>query len=100
MRSPGSDLGRTAWVPRATIEGALVELHSGKERFFLLQETTPDSRRVFSGFTNFAGRMLPTKINEFANTRQGETLTPLTWTSVNYVVAVEDWLFDEDKPIR
>ena len=102
---PGSNTlkvveSRPAWVLRATIDGAQVELHIDKERFFLLQETTPDSRRVFSGFTNFAGRMLPTKINEFAKTRQGETLTPITWKSVKYDVAVEDWLFDEDKPIR
>ena len=103
--APGSNTlkvveSRPAWVLRATIDGAQVELHIDKERFFLLQETTPDSRRVFSGFTNFAGRMLPTKINEFAKTRQGETLTPITWKSVKYDVAVEDWLFDEDKPIR
>lgn len=102
---PGSNTlkvveSRPAWVLCATIDGAQVELHIDKERFFLLQETTPDSRRVFSGFTNFAGRMLPTKINEFAKTRQGETLTPITWKSVKYDVAVEDWLFDEDKPIR
>jgi hypothetical protein len=91
---------RLAWVLHATIDGAAVDLYIDKERFFLLQEVTPEGRRVFSGFTAFAGRMLPTKINEFTKGRQGETLTPITWKSVKYDVAVEDWLFDEDKPVR
>jgi hypothetical protein len=91
---------RPAWVIRATIDGAAVDLYIDKERGFLLQEVMPDMRRVYSGFTNFAGRMLPTKINEFARGRQGETLTPITWKSVKYDVPVEDWLFEEDKPAK
>ena len=61
---------------------------------------TPDGRRVFSGFTNFAGRTLPTKINEYTRSRQGETLTPIVWKSVKYDVPLEEWLFEEDKPVR
>ena len=43
---PGSNTlkvveSRPAWVLRATIDGAQVELHIDKERFFLLQEVTP-----------------------------------------------------------
>jgi hypothetical protein len=91
---------RLAWVLHATIDGAAVDLYIDKERYFLLQEVTPDARRVFSGFTNFSGRTLATKINEFTRGRQGETLTPITWKSVKYDVAVEDWLFDEDKPVK
>jgi hypothetical protein len=91
---------RSAWVLRGTVDGAVVDLYIDKERYFLLQEVTPDARRVFSGFTNFAGRMLPTKINEFAKTRQGEALTPITWKTVKYDVPVEDWLFEEDKPVK
>jgi hypothetical protein len=89
-----------AFVLHATIDGAAVDLYIDKERFFLLQEVTPDGRRVFSGFTNFAGRLLPTKINEYARGRQGETLTPIVWKTVKYDVPVAEWLFEEDKPVR
>jgi hypothetical protein len=89
-----------AFVLHATIDGAAVDLYIDKERFFLLQEVTPDGRRVFSGFTNFAGRLLPTKINEYARSRQGETLTPILWKTVKYDVPIEQWLFEEDKPVR
>jgi hypothetical protein len=98
--TPGVVESRPAWVLHATIDGAAVDLYIDKERFLLLQEVTPDGRRVYSGFTAFAGRTLPTKINEYTRGRQGETLTPITWKSVRYDVAVEDWLFDEDKPVR
>ena len=91
---------RPAFVLHATIDGAAVDLYIDKERFFLLQEVTPDGRRVFSGFTNFAGRTLPTKINEYTRGRQGETLTPIVWKTVKYDVPVEEWLFEEDKPVR
>jgi hypothetical protein len=91
---------RPAFVLHATIDGAAVDLYIDKERFFLLQEVTPDGRRVFSGFTNFAGRLLPTKINEYARSRQGETLTPIAWKTVKYDVPVAEWLFEEDKPVR
>jgi hypothetical protein len=91
---------RPVFVLHATIDGAAVDLYIDKERFFLLQEVTPEGRRVFSGFTNFSGRTLPTRINEFTRGRQGETLTPISWKSVKYDVAVEDWLFDEDKPVK
>jgi hypothetical protein len=89
-----------AFVLHATIDGAAVDLYIDKERFFLLQEVTPDGRRVFSGFTNFAGRTLPTKINEYTRSRQGETFTPIIWKTVKYDVPVEEWLFEEDKPVR
>ena len=91
---------RPAWVLRATIDGAVVDLYIDKERYVLLQEVTPDARRVFSGFTDFAGRVLPTKINEFTKTRQGESMTPITWKTVKYDVPIEDWLFEEDKPAK
>jgi hypothetical protein len=91
---------RPAFVLRATIDGAAVDLYIDKERYLLLQEVTPDGRRVFSGFTNFAGRLLPTKINEYARSRQGETLTPIAWKTVKYDVPVAEWLFEEDKPVR
>jgi hypothetical protein len=98
--TPPAAESRAAWVLHATIDGAAVDLYIDKERGFLLQEVTPDVRRVFSGFTNFSGRTLATKINEFTRGRQGETLTPIVWKSVKYDVPVEDWLFDEDKPVK
>jgi hypothetical protein len=98
--TPPAVESRAAWVLHATIDGAAVDLYIDKERFLLLQEVTPESRRVYAGFTNFSGRTLATKINEFTRGRQGETLAPITWKSVKYDVAVEDWLFDEDKPVR
>jgi hypothetical protein len=91
---------RPAWVLRATIDGATVDLYIDKERGFLLQEVMPDLRRVYSGFTNVGGRTIAMKINEFARGRQGETLTPITWKSVRFDVPVEDWLFEEDKPVK
>jgi hypothetical protein len=91
---------RAAFVLHATIDGAAVDLYIDKERFFLLQEATPDGRRVFSGFTNFAGRTLPTRINEYTRSRQGETFTPIVWKTVKYDVPVQEWLFEEDKPVR
>lgn len=92
--------GRPAFVLHATIDGGAVDLYIDKERYYLLQEVTPGGRRVFSGFTNFAGRTLPTKINEYTRGRQGETLTPITWKTVRYDVPVAEWLFEEDKPVR
>jgi hypothetical protein len=91
---------RPAWVLRATIAGAAVDLYIDKERGYLLQEVLPDLRRVYSGFTNVGGRVVAMKINEFARGRQGETLTPITWKSVKFDVPVEDWLFEEDKPVK
>ena len=105
QEQPGSASLKTtesgpAWVIRATIDGVVVDLYIDKERAFLLQEVTPDGRRVYSGFTNFAGRTLPTRINEYVRSRQGETLTPITWKTVKYDVPVQDWLFQEDKPAK
>ncbi len=91
---------RPAYVLHATIAGAAVDLFIDKQRFYLLQEVTPDGRRVFSGFASFAGRVLPTKIDEYTRSRQGETLTPIVWKTVKYDVPVEEWLFEEDKPVR
>jgi hypothetical protein len=91
---------RPAFVLRATIDGAAVDLYIDKERYFLLQEVRPEGRRVFSDFANFSGRTLPTKIGEYSRGRQGETLTPIVWKTVKYDVPVEEWLFEEDKPVR
>lgn len=91
---------RPAWVLRATIAGAVVDLYIDKERYYLLQEATADLRRVYSGFTTVSGRVVALKVNEFARGRQGETLTPITLKSVEFDVPVEDWLFEEDKPIK
>jgi hypothetical protein len=91
---------RPAWVLRAAIDGSTVDLYIDKERFFLLQETTPTLRRVFWDFRDFSGRTLPALINEFTRGRQGETLTPIAWKTVKYDVPIEDWLFEEDKPVR
>ncbi len=91
---------RPASVIRATIDGVVVDLYIDKERGYLLQEAWPDGRRVYSGFTTVAGRTIAMKINEFTRGRQGETLAPITWKSVKFDVPVEDWLFDEDKPVK
>ena len=89
---------RPAWVLRGTVNGVAVDLFIDKERSYLLQEATPDGRRVFWDFQVFAGRTWPTKINEFTKGRQGEALTPIVWKSVKYNVPVEEWLFEEDRP--
>jgi hypothetical protein len=91
---------RPAWVMKATVEGTPVELYIDKERNLLLQEVTPDMRRVYSGFASVAGRTVPMKINEFAKSRQGEVFTPIRLKSVKYDVPVENWLFEEDKPAK
>ena len=93
-------VGHPAYVLHATIDGAAVDLYIDKEHFYLVQEVTPDGRRVYSGFINFAGRMLPAKIDEYTRSRQGETPTPTVWKTVKYDVPVEEWLFEEDKPVR
>lgn len=89
---------RPAWVLRGTVNGTAVDLFIDKERSYLLQEVTPDLRRVFWDFQVFAGRTWPTKTNEFTKGRQGEALTPIVWKSVKYDVPVEEWLFEEDRP--
>jgi len=95
---------RPAWVVRVTRGEARTDLYFDKERFYLLQEVhyqgdTPEMRRVYRDFKDVNGVTFPTKINEFTFGRQGETLAlPITQTSVKYDEAIEDWLFEEDRP--
>jgi len=89
-----------AYVVRATLDGSTVDLFFDKTRFYLLQEVTPEGRRVFCDFKDFAGVTLATRVNEITTSRQGEVLTPYVYLTVKYNQPIEDWLFEEDKPVK
>ncbi|MBE3072286.1 MAG: hypothetical protein IMZ67_04865 [Acidobacteria bacterium] len=89
---------RPAYVVTVGMEEGATDLFIDKETFYLLQETTPDRRRVFSDFKSFEGAVWPTAILEVTKGRQGEVLTPYTFQDVKYNAPIEDWLFTEDRP--
>jgi hypothetical protein len=89
-----------AFVVRATVEATDTDLYIDKKRFYLLQEVAPDGRRVFRDFKDFGGVVLPTRINEITTNRQGDVLTPYTYQTVRFNQPIEDWRFEEDKPVR
>ncbi|MFB3854642.1 MAG: hypothetical protein ACE148_12555 [Vicinamibacterales bacterium] len=99
---------RPAWVVRVTEGEEQTDLYFDKESFHLLQEIhylkgAPQVRRVYWNFKDFGGVTFATKVNEFNISVRGdkvvETLAlPITQTSVKYDEAIEDWVFEEDKP--
>lgn len=92
---------RPAYVLTATTAGGAADLYIDKTTFYLLQETTPDSRRLYAGFREFAGTIHPTQILEITKSRNGaDVITPITYSSVRYNVPIEDWVFEEDMPKR
>jgi hypothetical protein len=89
---------RPAYVVTVEMDEGNVDLFIDKETFYLLQEVTPERRRVFSDFKPFEGTVWPTTILEVTTGRQGEVLTPYTFQEVKYNAPIDDWLFTEDKP--
>jgi hypothetical protein len=89
---------RKVWVVAATVGGERRELFIDQESARFLQEATPPSTRLYWDFSAFDGMVMPTRILEITKTRQGESRTPFTWTSVKRNVPIDDWRFTEDMP--
>ncbi len=87
-------------VKIVTDAGATVQLSIDKKRFYLLQETTPEVRRVFRDFQTFEGVVWPTRIIEVTRTQKAEVFTPYEYKDVKYNVPIEDWVFAEDMPAK
>jgi hypothetical protein len=84
---------RKVWVVAATVGGERRELFIDQESARFLQEATPPSTRLYWDFSAFDGMVMPTRILEITKTRQGESRTPFTWTSVKRNVPIDDWRF-------
>jgi hypothetical protein len=89
---------RRVWVIAATVGTESRELFIDQETYRFLKEATPQGTRVYSEFKSFDGTIMPTRILEITRTRQGESRTPITWTSVTRNAPIEDRRFTEDKP--
>jgi hypothetical protein len=90
---------RPAYVVTVTTPAGSADLYIDKSTFYLLQETSPDVRRLYSAFRDFAGTFHPTRILEITKGRSGaEVITPITWDSIRYGEPIEDWIFEEDMP--
>ena len=89
---------RRAYLVVATIGKEQTELAIDKESYYLLQESRPKLRRLFHGFKDMGGIVVPTQVLEIAAGRQGEVRTPFTYDSVSLDAPIEDWLFEEDRP--
>ena len=77
---------------------APVELLIDASSHHLIGEVSGGTTRLYTDFKSFAGVRWPTRVLEIARGRQGDTLTPFTYTSVTYNTPIEDWVFTEDKP--
>jgi hypothetical protein len=91
-------LARRVWVIAATVGTESRELCIDQETHRFLKEATPQGTRVYWDFKSFNGMVMPTRILEITKGRQGDVLTPFTWTAVKRNVPIEDWRFTEDKP--
>jgi hypothetical protein len=89
-----------AYLVAVTTDEGSAELFIDKKTFYLLQEATPDVRRVFRDFATFDGVVWPTRVLEITKTQKAETLTPYVYTEVKYNAPIEDWRFTEDKPAK
>ena len=96
--APAQGARRPVRVIAATIGSERREIIIDRDTARLLQETTPQSTRVYWDFKAFDGMLVPGRILEIVKTRQGETRTPFTWTDVKRNVPIEDWRFTEDRP--
>jgi hypothetical protein len=85
-------------VSVTTDDGATTELFIDKKSFYLLQESTPDGRRVFRDFTAFEGVVWPTRVLEITKNQKTEVYTP--YKDVKYNRPIEDWMFAEDMPAK
>ncbi len=91
---------RPAHVVTVTLPAGSADLYIDKATFYLLEERTQDSRRLYSGFKTFEGRVHPTLILEITKGRNGEVFTPITYDNVRYDTPIEDWIFEEDMPAK
>ena len=89
---------RPAYVVTATTPAGSADLYIDKSTFHLLQENTPEARRLYSAFRDFGGTVHPTRILEITRGRNGEVITPITYEAVRYGEPIEDWVFEEDMP--
>jgi hypothetical protein len=89
---------RPAYVVSAVIGKETADLYIDKENFYFLQEVTPRLKRVFWDHKKFGEVVLPAKLLEIAGTAPREQITPFTYDTVKFNVAIEDWLFTEDMP--
>jgi hypothetical protein len=90
---------RPAYVVSVTTDTGTADLYIDKTSYYLLQETTTDSRRLYSGFREFAGATHPTRILEITKGRNGaDVVTPITYDAIVYDTPIEDWVFEEDMP--
>jgi len=89
---------RPAYVVTATMPTGTVDLYIDKTTFHLLEEVAPEGRRLYSAFRAFGSAVHPTRILEITRGRGGEVTTPITWDVIRYGVAIEDWVFEEDRP--
>ena len=91
---------RRVWLITATVDGETRELAIDRETSRFLREVAGDTTRTYWDFASFDGVLMPTRILEIAKTRQGETRTPFTWTSVVHDAPIEEWRFTEDMPAK
>jgi len=89
---------RRVWVIAATVGTESRELFIDQETYRFLKEATPQGTRVYWDFKSFDGTIMPTRILEITKGRQGDVLTPFTWTAVKRNAPIEDWRFTEDMP--
>jgi hypothetical protein len=89
---------RRVWVVAATVAGEARELFIDQETHRFLKEVTPQAARIYWDFKTFDGMVMPTRILEITKSRQGDVLTPYTWSALTRNVAIEGWRFTEDKP--
>ena len=87
-----------AYVVTVTTGEGTADLFIDKKTFFLLQEATPEVRRVFRDFATFEGVVWPMRILEITRSQKAEVLTPYVYTDVKYNSPIEDWRFTEDMP--
>jgi hypothetical protein len=89
---------RQVWLITAKVGTETRELAIDRETSRFLREVAGDTTRVYWDFAAFDGALMPTRILETVKTRQGETRTPFTWTTVVHDAPIEDWRFTEDMP--
>lgn len=89
---------KPAYVIEATVGKTKTRLYIDKENFCFLEEETGSVKRLFRDFKDFGGAVHPTRILEISQGPRGEQITPYTYTSVEYDVPIEEWLFTEDMP--
>jgi hypothetical protein len=87
-------------VAVTTDDGSTTDLFIDKKRFYLLQEATPEGRRVFRDFTTFEDVVWPTRVLEITTSRKTEVYTPYVYKDVKYNRPIEDWVFTEDMPAK